>query len=58
VPESHVAPALAMAAAAAIPSLEHGNGFGPEKLANAVQKAVERLQPQIIAEIMKALKGE
>lgn len=56
---SHVAaPALAMAAAAAIPAMEHWNGFGEEKLASAVQKAVERLQPQIIAEIVKALKGE
>jgi CheY-like chemotaxis protein len=58
VQEPQTASALAMAAAAAIPALENSNGFGQEKLANAVQKAVERLQPQIIAEIMKALKGE
>jgi CheY-like chemotaxis protein len=34
------------------------SAFGGEKLADAVQKAVERLKPQLIAEIVKELKGE
>jgi hypothetical protein len=31
---------------------------GSEKLAGAVQRAIERLKPQLIAEIVKELKGE
>ncbi len=55
--EATASPVLAMAAAAAVPSFEKWNGFGEEKLTNAVQTAVERLKPQLIAEIVKALKG-
>ena len=56
-PHGAVAP-MAMAAAAAVPMAEKLNPLGDETLALAVKKAVERLQPQLIAEIMKALKGE
>lgn len=57
--ESDAAPALALAAAAAaVPSLDNWQHLGEEKLASAVQTAVERLKPQLIAEIVKALKGE
>jgi len=31
---------------------------GSEKFAAAVQRAIERLKPQLIAEIVKELKGE
>jgi hypothetical protein len=45
-------------AAAAIPPMENWDNHNSDKLANAVQRAVERLKPQIIAEIVKALKDE
>ena len=58
-PAHEVAPALAMAAAAAIPAMETwGNNHSDDKLASAVQRAMDRLKPQIIAEIVKALKDE
>lgn len=57
VAEPHESPVLAMAAAA-IPKFDGLNGFGEEKLASAVHTAMERLKPQLIAEIVKALKGE
>lgn len=46
------------AATAAASAAEQISGVGDQTLALAVKKAVERLQPQLIAEIMKALKGE
>ena len=38
--------------------LEAPKAAGSEKFADAVQRAIERLKPQLIAEIVKELKGE
>ena len=52
--------AVAAFAAAAATSTVHAESSapGPEKFADAVQRAIERLKPQLIAEIVKELKGE
>jgi hypothetical protein len=34
------------------------NSNGSEKFAAAIHRAIERLKPQLIAEIVKELKGE
>lgn len=47
----------AFAAAAAAEPVEAAKP-GSEKFADAVQRAIERLKPQLIAEIVKELKGE
>lgn len=47
----------AFAAAASVEPVEPAKS-GSEKFADAVQRAIERLKPQLIAEIVKELKGE
>jgi CheY-like chemotaxis protein len=56
--ELQESPLPTMAAAPVVPEMGSVHGFGEEKLANAVHTAMERLKPQLIAEIVKALKGE
>ena len=50
--------AAAFAAAASAGPTEQATPSGSEKFADAVQRAIERLKPQLIAEIVKELKGE
>ena len=50
--------ATPVSASSVVKTIEHWGELGEEKLAGAVHKAIERLKPQLIAEIVKALKGE
>jgi CheY-like chemotaxis protein len=53
-PEVAVAAFAAAASAAPVEAAKPG----PEKLADAIHRAIDRLKPQLIAEIVKELKGE
>jgi CheY-like chemotaxis protein len=56
VDHAHVEVAAAAAASSMLSSAVGSNGN--EKLADAVHRAIDRLKPQLIAEIVKELKGE